>query len=174
MAAIEVRRVRAHESAFEDCREIRRRVFIEEQHVDAALEFDGLDEDADHFLAVAPVGIERRAAGTARLRRLERAGVSSPNDSERHAPGESTADRMGGDRVGKVERVAVLESLRGRGIGRELMRALEARAREQGIDRLVLHAQLSALPFYEELGYRAHGEVFDEAGIPHRAMDKAL
>jgi predicted GNAT family N-acyltransferase len=37
-----------------------------------------------------------------------------------------------------------------------------------------LHAQVQALPFYEKAGFRAEGEVFDEAGIPHRRMRKAL
>lgn len=43
---------------------IRRRVFIEEQHVPEELEWDGLDQAAQHFLAFDS---EQRALGCARL-----------------------------------------------------------------------------------------------------------
>ncbi|RDZ56711.1 GNAT family N-acetyltransferase, partial [Haloferax sp. Atlit-12N] len=76
--------------------------------------------------------------------------------------------------VGKVERVAVLESARGEGWGRRLMDALEAKARERGFDRLLLHGQTSAEGFYHELGYETTSDVCDEAGIPHVKMEKRL
>ena len=37
-----------------------------------------------------------------------------------------------------------------------------------------LSAQVSAIAFYESLGYSAEGDVFEEAGIPHRNMRKRL
>ena len=76
--------------------------------------------------------------------------------------------------VGNRLQFAVLREARGRGIGRALMRAIEDRARTLGLDRVCLNGQLSALPFYRQLGYRAHGDVFLEAGIEHRAMDRVL
>ena len=54
------------------------------------------------------------------------------------------------------------------------MEAVEQRAREIGHDRIRLNAQVSALDFYEALGYAAHGDVFLEADIEHRAMTKSL
>ncbi len=33
-----------------------------------------------------------------------------------------------------------------------------------------LHAQTHALGFYARLGFAAFGDVFDEDGIPHKAM----
>ncbi|WP_419638983.1 GNAT family N-acetyltransferase [Thiolapillus sp.] len=39
-----------------------------------------------------------------------------------------------------------------------------------GFRELVLAAQVQAMPFYEKAGFNAEGEVFDEAGIPHRNM----
>jgi predicted GNAT family N-acyltransferase len=33
-----------------------------------------------------------------------------------------------------------------------------------------LHAQVPVIEFYEKLGFRCVGAVFDEAGIPHRKM----
>lgn len=48
----------------EKLRAIRQRVFIEEQNVPLDLEWDGLDEEAAHFLALNEMGL---ALGTARL-----------------------------------------------------------------------------------------------------------
>jgi predicted GNAT family N-acyltransferase len=76
-----------------------------------------------------------------------------------------------GDGTPKAERVAVRKAWRRHGIGRALMRALEDAARAPEI---VLNAQVPVIAFYEHLGYRAEGPVFDEAGIPHRAMRKPL
>jgi predicted GNAT family N-acyltransferase len=39
---------------------------------------------------------------------------------------------------------------------------------------LILDAQLHAIPFYERFGFVAHGEVFLDAGIEHRKMDRHL
>ena len=47
-------------------------------------------------------------------------------------------------------------------------------ARKRGHWELVLHAQEEVVPFYEKLGYSAHGPSFLEANIPHRAMRKPL
>jgi predicted GNAT family N-acyltransferase len=43
-------------------------------------------------------------------------------------------------------------------------------SKSQGITKLELHAQLSAIPFYEQFGFLAQGDVYDEAGIAHRDM----
>ncbi|HEX7188957.1 MAG TPA: GNAT family N-acetyltransferase, partial [Actinomycetes bacterium] len=48
------------------------------------------------------------------------------------------------------------------------------RVRERGLRVVALSAQTHALGFYERLGYRAHGDVFDDAGLPHRWMTKAV
>ncbi len=69
----------------------------------------------------------------------------------------------------KITRVAVLRPARGHGIGEALMRHIETTLPAR---RFVLDAQLHALPFYERLGYTATGDVFMEAGIPHRRMEK--
>ena len=74
------------------------------------------------------------------------------------------------DGEAKAERVAVHAHTRKTGVGRALMEAVAARAREAGCDRIVLHAQLEAVPFYTALGYVAEGPVFEEAGIDHRTM----
>ena len=78
------------------------------------------------------------------------------------------------EKNGKVGRVAVLRGHRGRGIGTRLMEALVAVAREHSLHSVWFHAQQSAIPFYEKLGYSVEGDCFMEAGIPHRTMFKRI
>jgi predicted GNAT family N-acyltransferase len=142
----------------DDAFEVRRAVFVDEQGVDAAIEYDEHDEpeaDATHFVAYA----EGEPIGAARLRSAD---GTDPTSGAPDGP------------LGKVERVAVASDRRGEGWGRRLMVAVEAHAREAGFDRLTLHAQTHVREFYERLEYEAHGEEFEEAGIPHVAMDKDL
>ncbi|MCA1773514.1 MAG: GNAT family N-acetyltransferase [Halomonas sp.] len=65
---------------------------------------------------------------------------------------------------------AVLAKARGAGIGGQLMAAAIATAQRVGHPEVALSSQLHALAFYERLGFVAHGEVFMDAGIPHREM----
>ena len=123
---------------------VRRVVFIEEQSVPEDEEVDGLDPQCLHLVAL----LDGRVVGTARL--LEKAGRA------------------------KAQRVAVLKELRGTGVGRRLMERLHAEAAARGHREITLGAQLSALGFYEGLGYTAEGAVFMDAGIPHRTMRRAL
>ena len=68
----------------------------------------------------------------------------------------------------------MLPDLRTRGIGREILIFLMRMARERGYRRAILHAQLSAEGFYLKNGYTPIGEAFEEAGIAHRKMERAL
>lgn len=131
------------------CLELRREVFIDEQRVPEEEEIDDKDDACVHFLALPSEGSPLfEAFGTARL-----------------LPAEGKA---------KAQRVAVRKVARRSGVGRAIMDALEEEARRRGFSEVVLGAQLSAIPFYERLGYEAYGEVFDDAGIPHRMMKKPL
>jgi predicted GNAT family N-acyltransferase len=51
-----------------------------------------------------------------------------------------------------------------------LLRRAIAAARRLGAKTIYLHAQVAVIGFYDRLGFRAVGPVFDEAGIPHRKM----
>ena len=161
-----------------DAVSVRRAVFVDEQGVPVELELDGRDEEATHFVA----SDDGRSVGTARLRAYRgsvdrgtddgTAGQSEGTASKgAAASGEESADPTA---VAKVERVAVRAERRGEGIGRELMIALERAAEASGYGRLVLHAQVPVVPFYERLGYEAVGDPFEEAEIPHRRMSKEL
>jgi predicted GNAT family N-acyltransferase len=74
----------------------------------------------------------------------------------------------------KIGRVAVSQRLRGKGIGVAIMQEAEAVARQTGSRTCALDAQVSAIPFYERLGYVADGPEFLDANIPHRHMRKTL
>ena len=102
---------------------------------------DGRDPDCLHVMAVR----DHAVVGTARL-------------------------RVTADGTAKAERVAVDRALRGLGVGRQVMRALEAEAARQGHAAVALGAQLDAVPFYQRLGYEGYGPVFLDAGIEHRMM----
>ena len=75
---------------------------------------------------------------------------------------------------GHIGRMAVRSEWRGRGVGAALLLQLVALAREQGFARVALNAQTRAAGFYARYGFEASGPEFDEAGIPHRAMERVL
>jgi len=75
---------------------------------------------------------------------------------------------------GHIGRMAVMRPWRGRGVGRSLLETLMDTARERGLEAVFLHAQFEAIPFYERSGFVAEGDVFMDAGIPHRTMHRAL
>lgn len=74
----------------------------------------------------------------------------------------------------KMRQVAVAESLRRTGVGRKLVTASEALARSKSFKLMVLNARDTAVPFYLSMGYQTIGEPFEEVGIPHMKMLKAL
>jgi predicted GNAT family N-acyltransferase len=71
---------------------------------------------------------------------------------------------------GRIGRMAVLGPWRGTGVGAALLLTLLERARQLGMERITLHAQTHAAGFYRRFGFRARGEEFFEAGIPHLEM----
>ena len=94
-----------------------------------------------------------------------------------HALAEAARKPIGCARLlpdGHIGRVAVVTEWRGRGVGTALMRALMQVARDRGDTRVIVNAQVAAIAFYAREGFEATGEVFDEAGIPHRVMTRAL
>lgn len=121
--------------------DIRRRVFIDEQQVPEAMEWDEYDHDATHFL----VTIGGAAIATARVK----------------------AD-------GQIGRMAVLAEYRGQGIGSKLLAFVLLSIKKQKPDRLYLHAQVSAISFYEKHGFACCSDIFHEAGIPHREMQLVI
>jgi predicted GNAT family N-acyltransferase len=75
---------------------------------------------------------------------------------------------------GHIGRMAVLKDWRNRGIGGAMLKALVARAKENGYPEAVLSAQVHAMAFYRAHGFVAEGEEYLEAGIRHQAMKRRL
>ncbi len=127
------------------CLELRRIVFIDEQGVSEADELDEYDATAIHLLALDG----EAPVGTARI-------VTKGN-------------------IGKIGRVCVLKSHRGTGLGAALIRAaLDILAADSAIVKARLGAQVHALDFYRKLGFAEYGPVYDDAGIPHMDMERAV
>jgi predicted GNAT family N-acyltransferase len=76
------------------------------------------------------------------------------------------------DVTGKIGRVAVLRHWRGQGIGARIVEELVGQAQRKGFLEVHLNAQVAALEFYRRLGFVPTGATFDEAGIPHRRMER--
>jgi YbgC/YbaW family acyl-CoA thioester hydrolase len=121
---------------------IRHAVFTQEQGIDASLDNDGADAAALHAVATNRLGVP---LGTGRLI------ASSPG-------------------VSKIGRTAVIASLRGSSVGRQLLDVLVQAARARGDHEVMLHAQASAVGFYKRHGWQARGAAFEEAGIEHQEM----
>jgi predicted GNAT family N-acyltransferase len=121
---------------------LRHEVFTLEQGIDAALDNDGADAGALHAVARNRLGL---ALATGRMVVL--------------TPG----------RV-KIGRMAVMASMRGSSVGRQVLDALVAAARARGESEVMLHAQASAVAFYLRSGFVKHGAPFEEAGIEHQEM----
>ena len=73
-------------------------------------------------------------------------------------------------RSGQIGRMAVLKEHRGLGVGELLLNSVVNQARELNMNPIFLHAQTYAVGFYERAGFRAHGDEFMDANIPHYAM----
>ena len=78
------------------------------------------------------------------------------------------------DHTIRLMQVAVDTIYQGEGVGKELVRYAEKRAKAAGYDKIVMHAMLFVVGFYEKMGYRAEGEAFNEQGITFMKMVKDL
>ena len=132
-----------NEIEYEGVREIRRRVFVEEQGIPENLVFDGDRGDDDNLIVVLD---SQSVIATARIV------FSSPGTV-------------------KIERMAVLETFRNRGIGRKMMTFIVSEIKNRGFNKVYLHAQYSAVDFYKNCGFRDVGKPFTEAGIKHIKME---
>ena len=74
----------------------------------------------------------------------------------------------------RMMQVAVDTVYQGEGIGKELVKYAEKCAKDAGYTRIIMHAMLSVVSFYEKMGYHAEGNIFDEQGITFLKMVKNL
>ncbi len=125
---------------------IREEVFVIEQEVDPAEEYDEFEDTSIHFLAK----LDGKPVGTARWR-ITQNGV-------------------------KLERFAVLKEARGQGVGQALVSEVlnDISANNQTNGKLkYLHAQLTAVPLYSKFGFEKEGDIFEECNILHYKMKLA-
>ena len=71
-------------------------------------------------------------------------------------------------------RVVVSKDARGMHLGSKMMKEVHEYLKEKDVNRIYCHAQMTAKPFYDRLGYQVKGETFDEGGIEHVLMYKDL
>lgn len=123
---------------------IRHVVFIEGQDCPPEEEWDAWDAESRHLVGY----VEGEPVAVSRWRVVEKAGQA----------------------WAKLERFAVMEAARGRGLGKAMIQATLDDARAAGHRRFVLHAQAHLERLYAGFGFEAYGERFDEVGIPHVRM----
>ena len=119
---------------------IREKVFIEEQKVTPQLEWDGLDEEAIHFLAYQ----DEKAIGCARAFVIE--------------------NHM------QLGRMAVLKEYRNKGIGGTLIEKAVITAKLNQLSAINISAQCHAIDFYKKFGFEVISDIYLDADIPHRDM----
>lgn len=130
------------------CLALRYNVFVLEQNVPVELEKDELDEPG---------------CGCRQFLLLEN---ETPVGTFRYSE-----EKPG---LAHFQRFCILKEHRGKGYGKAAIAFMEEACRADGFSEVTLDAQCHALSFYEECGYRAVSDVFDDAGIPHRRMEKTL
>ena len=126
-------------------KKIRYEVFVVGQNVPPEEEIDQYEDISYHFLAL----VDEVPAGAARWR-FTKLGI-------------------------KLERFAVLDKYRSRGVGTVLVKAvlkdIDEHPDSTGKERY-LHAQLSAMRLYFKFGFRQVGKLFQECDIDHYKMIK--
>lgn len=136
---------------FERAAQIRTTVFVEEQGLPLEEELDEYDDEAIHWLIVAP-GEEPIATGR----------IISCQEGCQMRP------------VAKIGRIAIKKSMRGLKLGNLLMQEILRVAIEEGYDQAILDARTDVVPFYEKLGFITEGDEFMECNTPLYRMRKQL
>ena len=119
---------------------LRREVFVLEQNVPAAEEFDARDLGATHLVTL------REGDVVATLRIL-----------------------WHGDSA-QISRFVVRKALRSLGLGKRLLHEAMLLIEQRGVRKVFLDAQLDKVPFYERFAFQADGDTFLDGGIVHTRM----
>lgn len=119
---------------------IREKVFIQEQKVTPELEWDGMDEKAIHFLVFK----DEEAIGCARAIVIK--------------------SQM------QLGRMAVLKEYRGQGAGSTLIEKAIVTAKLKQLSGIHISAQCNAINFYVKFGFEVMGDTYLDAEILHRDM----
>jgi YbgC/YbaW family acyl-CoA thioester hydrolase len=133
-----------------DAGRLRKEVFVQEQGIDEADEWDAQDTTALHAVVYNQLDMP---IATARL---------------------LVGPQINGMPTAKIGRMAVKRALRGAGLGLQVLNVLVQRAKARGDAQVLLHAQSSAAGLYARAGFVPQGAPFDEVGIPHVEMLRSL
>ncbi|MFD1319300.1 GNAT family N-acetyltransferase [Loigolactobacillus zhaoyuanensis] len=125
---------------------VRLQVFVHERGLSLQAEFDDHDRDGTTY---AVVYADQTPVATGRFQQLS-----------------TTTMRPG--------RIATLASQRGKGLGAQIIAALEQVGRDKGCQRSEIHSELTAQGFYAQLGYRPVGTPFTEDGVACILLQKQL
>ena len=128
-----------------EARKIRTEVFVDEQGF--CDEFDPTDCVATHFVLFDDGGTP---IATSRVFRAEAQGSFF------------------------IGRIAVIASMRGKGLGKRIVAASEDYIRSVGGQQALIHAQSRVADFYANIGYTEFGERDEEQGCPHVWMQKKI
>ena len=74
----------------------------------------------------------------------------------------------------RIRQMAVAPAHQGKGIGQRIMLEMEKSLRARGYKSFELDARVTAVGFYEKLGYTAVGDEFMEVTVPHFRMEKVV
>jgi predicted GNAT family N-acyltransferase len=132
-----------NQADLDDIFRIREVVFVVEQEVDPAEEYDEFETTSSHFKAL----LDGVPAGTARWRFTDK-GI-------------------------KLERFAVRKEYRGQGVGQALVKAVLDDIQQHPDftgQTCYLHAQVTAMGLYEKFGFQKEGDLFMECNISHYKM----
>lgn len=124
---------------------VRDAVFVREQRIAAPHEWDEADLEALHVVAYRTSKGRRTVVGAGRL---------LPE--------------------GAIGRLAVLREARRLGIGSRMLQTMIQHATQHGNAAVRLYAQCRVVPFYQRHGFVTVGERFEEAGVEHIEMTRAL
>jgi predicted GNAT family N-acyltransferase len=127
-------------------REVRTTVFIEEQLVTPEFEWDELDEGAVHLLAMLEdVNSAPRPIACLRIINFH-----------------------------KIGRMAVLKNYRNMGLGTALLLEAVEICKNHGSKSICLSAQMHAIHFYQQAGFKQVSDEYCDVHIPHVDMQLDL
>jgi predicted GNAT family N-acyltransferase len=123
--------------------EVRRQVFVEEQGIPEGLVFISAKGGNEMNMVVMTGDM---VIGTARVQLMV-------------------------NNVAKIERMAIIDLFRHRGIGRGIISFLKEQLKARQVKYVFLHAQHTVIEFYKSCGFKESGLPFYEAGLEHIKME---
>lgn len=141
-----VRAIRASDAEFAQAKQLRYKVLFQPFGISALRDFDDGNPDSTHVVVSS-------GGAVVGYGRLVRRGVEA-----------------------QIRHVCVDPSVRGQGIGTQILEALIDLARKSGARTVFLNARFTAVGMYRGLGFREVGELIqaEDIAVPHKRMELKL